>query len=204
MTCHEDSRHGLEDGDFVTFEEVEGMCELNGAEARPVTVINPYSFSVGDTSAFHEYSGTKGYFNQIKKPSTRSFQPLKDLLHKPKVRGHARALFVHVSMGAVALNHRVPLRFWPTGSASPTRCTASTMACLGSWRRPGVSPRPTVARCHRVSAACTSKSLCLHCVVPPPLHTGRGAHHCPEQGVRRVDGGRGYPPGGSAHQPLHL
>lgn len=40
VTVHEDSRHGLQDGDYVTFEEVQGMTELNvgHSEARPVKV----------------------------------------------------------------------------------------------------------------------------------------------------------------------
>ena len=30
VTCLDETRHGLEDGDFVTFTEVQGMTELNG------------------------------------------------------------------------------------------------------------------------------------------------------------------------------
>lgn len=38
MTCLDETRHGLEDGDFVTFTEVKGMEQLNGCEPRKVTV----------------------------------------------------------------------------------------------------------------------------------------------------------------------
>lgn len=38
VTALDESRHGLEDGDYVTFSEVEGMTELNGCEPRKVTV----------------------------------------------------------------------------------------------------------------------------------------------------------------------
>lgn len=38
VTCMDETRHGLEDGDFVTFEEVAGMTELNGCEPRKVSV----------------------------------------------------------------------------------------------------------------------------------------------------------------------
>ena len=38
VTCMDETRHGLEDGDFVTFEEVAGMTELNGCEPRKITV----------------------------------------------------------------------------------------------------------------------------------------------------------------------
>jgi hypothetical protein len=38
VTCLDETRHGLEDGDFVTFSEVKGMEELNGCEPRKVSV----------------------------------------------------------------------------------------------------------------------------------------------------------------------
>lgn len=37
VTCLDETRHGLEDGDFVTFSEVKGMEALNGCEPRKVT-----------------------------------------------------------------------------------------------------------------------------------------------------------------------
>jgi ubiquitin-activating enzyme E1 len=46
VTCLEDHRHGLEDGDYVTFEEVKGMTELNGAEPRRVTVTGMFFFKL--------------------------------------------------------------------------------------------------------------------------------------------------------------
>jgi len=38
VTGLEETRHGLEDGDYVTFSEIKGMTELNGCEPRKVTV----------------------------------------------------------------------------------------------------------------------------------------------------------------------
>lgn len=38
MTCLDETRHGLEDGDYVTFSEVKGMEGLNGCEPRKITV----------------------------------------------------------------------------------------------------------------------------------------------------------------------
>lgn len=37
VTCLDETRHGLEDGDFVTFSEVKGMESLNGCEPRKIT-----------------------------------------------------------------------------------------------------------------------------------------------------------------------
>lgn len=38
MTCLDETRHGLEDGDFVTFTEVKGMDALNNGEPRKINV----------------------------------------------------------------------------------------------------------------------------------------------------------------------
>eukprot|EP00462_Mataza_sp_D1_P025955 CAMPEP_0175127644 /NCGR_PEP_ID=MMETSP0087-20121206/4495_1 /TAXON_ID=136419 /ORGANISM="Unknown Unknown, Strain D1" /LENGTH=1019 /DNA_ID=CAMNT_0016409633 /DNA_START=13 /DNA_END=3072 /DNA_ORIENTATION=- len=85
VTCHEDNRHGLEDGNFVTFEEVEGMVELNSIEPMKVKTINVHSFSIGDTSKMGAYAGTKGYFNQVKVPITKSYKPMSSLLTNPNI-----------------------------------------------------------------------------------------------------------------------
>merc|ERR1712071_465618 len=55
VTCLDETRHGLEDGDFVTFSEVKGMVELNGCEPRKIKVLGPYTFSIGDTTSLGEY-----------------------------------------------------------------------------------------------------------------------------------------------------
>jgi ubiquitin-activating enzyme E1 len=68
----DESRHGLEDGDFVTFTEVQGMTELNGCEPRKISVKGPYTFTIGDTSSFGEYK-TGGIFTQVKMPKIIEF-----------------------------------------------------------------------------------------------------------------------------------
>ena len=100
MTCLDETRHGLEDGDFVTFREVQGMEELNGCEPRKVSVKGPYTFSIGDTTGLGEYK-TGGIFTQVKMPKIIDFvsfrtrlvystplmitqKPLKDSLVSPE------------------------------------------------------------------------------------------------------------------------
>jgi ubiquitin-activating enzyme E1 len=68
----DETRHGLEDGDFVTFTEVQGMTELNGCEPRKVSVKGPYTFTIGDTSNLGMYKAG-GIFNQVKMPKTIEF-----------------------------------------------------------------------------------------------------------------------------------
>ncbi|KDQ64663.1 hypothetical protein JAAARDRAFT_28301 [Jaapia argillacea MUCL 33604] len=83
VTTLDESRHGLEDGDFVTFTEVKGMEDLNGCEPRKVTVKGPYTFTIGDTSSFGDYvSG--GIFTQVKMPKILEFKPLRESLKAPE------------------------------------------------------------------------------------------------------------------------
>jgi ubiquitin-activating enzyme E1 len=39
VTCLDETRHGLEDGDYVTFSEVQGLPGLNGCEPRKIKVL---------------------------------------------------------------------------------------------------------------------------------------------------------------------
>ena len=79
----DEHRHGLEDGDYVTFTEVQGMVELNGIEPRRVTVTGPYTFKIGDTSAFGVYKAG-GIFKQVKMPRTLQFKSLRDSIEAPE------------------------------------------------------------------------------------------------------------------------
>ncbi|KAJ1980774.1 E1 ubiquitin-activating protein [Dimargaris cristalligena] len=84
VTCLDETRHGLEDGDFVTFSEIKGMSELNGAEPRPIKVIGPYTFSIGDTSGFSDYV-RGGIFQQVKMPKIYNFKSLEESLKVPEL-----------------------------------------------------------------------------------------------------------------------
>ncbi|KAI0353574.1 ubiquitin activating enzyme [Trametes cingulata] len=83
VTCLDETRHGLQDGDFVTFSEVQGMTELNGCEPRKVTVKGPYTFAIGDTSNFGDYK-SGGIFTQVKMPKILQFKSLRDSLKEPE------------------------------------------------------------------------------------------------------------------------
>ncbi|TXT08346.1 uncharacterized protein COLE_05270 [Cutaneotrichosporon oleaginosum] len=83
VTCLDETRHGLEDGDYVTFAEVKGMEALNGCEPRKITVKGPYTFSIGDTTGLGEYK-SGGLFTQVKMPKVLHFKSLKDTLTQPE------------------------------------------------------------------------------------------------------------------------
>ncbi|XP_017468394.1 PREDICTED: ubiquitin-like modifier-activating enzyme 1 [Rhagoletis zephyria] len=83
ITCLDETRHGLNDGDYVTFSEVQGMTELNGCEPIKISVLGPYTFSIGDTSQFGEYiSG--GIATQVKMPKVVNFKSLQESEKEPE------------------------------------------------------------------------------------------------------------------------
>lgn len=84
VSALDESRHGLEDGDFVTFTEIKGMEALNSSAPRKVTVKGPYTFTIGDVSDLGAYKGG-GIFTQVKMPKFIDFQPLDEQLKKPEL-----------------------------------------------------------------------------------------------------------------------
>ncbi|KAJ1727979.1 E1 ubiquitin-activating protein [Coemansia biformis] len=83
VTCLDETRHGLEDGQLVTFSEVRGMAELNAGEPRRIKTIGPYTFSIGDTTSLSPYVGG-GVFTQVKEPTTLDFASYAEALENPE------------------------------------------------------------------------------------------------------------------------
>lgn len=84
VTALDETRHGLEDGDFVTFTEVDGMEALNNSAPRKISVKGPYTFSIGDVSGLGQYK-RGGLFTQVKMPKFIDFEPLNTQLKKPEL-----------------------------------------------------------------------------------------------------------------------
>ncbi|XP_069873431.1 ubiquitin-like modifier-activating enzyme 1 isoform X2 [Dipodomys merriami] len=82
VTCLDESRHGFESGDFVTFTEVQGMSELNGLHPTQITVLGPYTFSICDTSNFSDYI-CGGIVSQVKVSQKITFKSLGASLAEP-------------------------------------------------------------------------------------------------------------------------
>jgi len=89
ITVHEDSRHGMETGCMVKFEEIEGMSQLNNvSDANPtlheIKVKSPFTFEIDlDTSNFKDHVPGTGRFIQVKQPMTVDYKSLKDSLKNP-------------------------------------------------------------------------------------------------------------------------
>lgn len=83
VSALDETRHGLEDGDYVTFSELEGMEALNGCEPRKITVKGPYTFSIGDVSGLGQYT-RGGMYQQVKMPKIVSFKSFTTALKEPE------------------------------------------------------------------------------------------------------------------------
>ncbi|ETS82511.1 Ubiquitin-activating enzyme [Pestalotiopsis fici W106-1] len=83
VSALDETRHGLEDGDYVTFTEVEGMEGLNSSEPRKITVKGPYTFSIGDVSGLGQYK-RGGLYQQVKMPKFLDFKPISSAIKDPE------------------------------------------------------------------------------------------------------------------------
>uniref|UniRef100_A0A8V0XE73 E1 ubiquitin-activating enzyme n=1 Tax=Gallus gallus TaxID=9031 RepID=A0A8V0XE73_CHICK len=106
VTCLENHPHRLETGQFLTFREVNGMSCLNGS-THQITVVSPYSFSIGNTSDMEPYLHG-GIAVQVKTPKMFYFERLEKQLTNPMclvadfIKPEA-PLQIHIAM--LALNH---------------------------------------------------------------------------------------------------
>lgn len=83
VTCLDESRHGMETGDYVSFSEVEGMTELNQLEPQEIKVLGPYTFSIGDTTNLSKYE-RGGVATQVLMPVNINFKSLNESLRQPE------------------------------------------------------------------------------------------------------------------------
>lgn len=107
VSALDETRHGLEDGDFVTFSEVQGMEGINNAEPRKITVKGPYTFSIGDVSSLGQYK-RGGLYTQVKMPKVIDFQPFSRQLQDPELLMSDFAKFdrpQQLHVGFQALHH---------------------------------------------------------------------------------------------------
>ncbi|CAF3320403.1 unnamed protein product [Rotaria socialis] len=78
-----DTRHGFEDGSYVTFHGVKGMTEVNEREFK-ISVPSPYTFTIGDTRNYGVYEGG-GTVTEVKKPERVNFKPFSESLKDPEL-----------------------------------------------------------------------------------------------------------------------
>uniref|UniRef100_A0A4X2LNW3 E1 ubiquitin-activating enzyme n=1 Tax=Vombatus ursinus TaxID=29139 RepID=A0A4X2LNW3_VOMUR len=72
LTVLEENGHRFQDGDWVTFSDIEGMTELNDCGPLPIRVRDKWTLEIGDTTAFSPYLRS-GAITQVKRSQTRSY-----------------------------------------------------------------------------------------------------------------------------------
>lgn len=82
VTMLDDNRHGLEDGDYVRFSEVQGLEKLNDGELFKVEVLGPFAFRIGSVEHLGKYE-RGGIFTEVKVPTNVSFKSLQESLLDP-------------------------------------------------------------------------------------------------------------------------
>lgn len=84
VTCTDDERVELEEGDLVTFSEVKGMNELNSIkEGVKIKSVKKHGFELDiDASKFSQYVGG-GIATQVKLPKEMKFKSFADSLKEP-------------------------------------------------------------------------------------------------------------------------
>jgi len=116
VTCLDDQRQEFQDGDYVTFSEIQGMTELNDCEPRKIKCLGPYTFSIGDTTKFNPYS-RGGIVKQVKAAKSVEFKSFSDSIKSPEYLISDFAKFdrpaqLHVGFQAlhkfVEVNHALP------------------------------------------------------------------------------------------------
>lgn len=83
VTMLDDNRHGLQDGDYVKFSEVDGMPRLNDGSPHRVEVLGPYAFRIKIDDSYGTYE-KGGLYQQVKMPAKLAFQPLLAQLAAPE------------------------------------------------------------------------------------------------------------------------
>lgn len=83
VTMLDDNRHGLQDGDYVKFSEIEGMPKLNDGNPHKIEVLGPYAFKIKIDESYGTYI-KNGLYTQVKVPKELSFEPLSKQLQNPE------------------------------------------------------------------------------------------------------------------------
>lgn len=83
VTMLDDNRHGLEDGNYVKFSEVEGLEKLNDGTLFKIEVLGPFAFKIGSVQEYGTYK-RGGQFTEVKVPTKLEFNSLKKSLSSPE------------------------------------------------------------------------------------------------------------------------
>lgn len=85
VTMLDDNRHGLEDGNYVKFSEVEGIPKLNEqGQIFKIKVLGPFAFQLVDFDPSWGTYKKGGLYTEVKTPISVSYQDLETQLKNPE------------------------------------------------------------------------------------------------------------------------
>eukprot|EP01012_Entosiphon_sulcatum_P009048 TRINITY_DN14_c0_g1_i1.p1 TRINITY_DN14_c0_g1~~TRINITY_DN14_c0_g1_i1.p1 ORF type:complete len:998 (-),score=166.39 TRINITY_DN14_c0_g1_i1:338-3331(-) len=116
ITVHDESRHGLEDGQRVFITDIEGPTELNNKEWE-VTVTGPFTFTINFDATTSPGYVRGGYVKPVKKTLTLQFKSLANSIKEPALIESdfgklGRPLLLHLLFQALHQFHKIH-QFFP-------------------------------------------------------------------------------------------
>ena len=85
VTMLDDNRHGLEDGDYVKFSEVQGITKLNEqGSIYKIKVLGPFAFQLEDFDPSWGTYQKGGIYTQVKTPISVDYEDLETQLANPE------------------------------------------------------------------------------------------------------------------------
>ncbi|KAH9488201.1 E1 ubiquitin-activating protein [Bulinus truncatus] len=142
VACLDETRHGFNDDDYVTFSEVQGMTELNGCKPIKIKVLGPYTFSIGDTRKFSDYE-RGGIATTVKMPKTFNFKSISKSLEEPEFlltdfAKFDRPAVLHIAFQAL---HQFKQQ---TGNLPRPRCKADAEKFVGIFKEVNANSKAKV------------------------------------------------------------
>jgi len=147
---HHDKILPLQDGDWVTFREIQGMTELNGCPPRQIKVTGKYSFAIGDTTHLKPYL-REGIVEQVKVPVNIKFNSYEHSISMPLPEGEG-ALMVP-DLGKFGRSEQLHFAFQAvqtyrdvTGLLPPLRDVTAAMKCIEIAKKLNAEAKALVSR----------------------------------------------------------
>jgi len=82
VSCHDEVRHELETGEYVSFTEIQGLDGLLNRDFE-IRVTGPFGFTIPANGITGDKSTNTGWLHQVKKPITISFNTLRQEMTAP-------------------------------------------------------------------------------------------------------------------------
>ncbi|CBY37627.1 unnamed protein product [Oikopleura dioica] len=82
VSCHDEVRHELETGEYVSFTEIQGLDGLLNRDFE-IRVTGPFGFTIPANGITGDKSTNTGWLHQVKKPITISFNTLRKEMTAP-------------------------------------------------------------------------------------------------------------------------